>query len=238
MVSPVLHGHHSPVNLTPCPVPFVNTPYHFSIRDINIYKKNCGLVTIMEEGLSKGSINNGIGGVESKGRDIEVAKHASGGVCDLLLRVLALVLTLVAAIVLGLDKQTKLVSVQFVDTLPPVHVPATAKWQYASAFVYFVVANVIACAYAASSLLLVKIKGLGTLLSVVDALMVALLFSCNGATTAIGVIGFQGNSHLQWHKVCHVFSKFCNQVAVSIILSLLGSIAFLLLVLLKLHRRT
>ncbi|XP_019437562.1 PREDICTED: CASP-like protein 1E1 isoform X1 [Lupinus angustifolius] len=200
----------------------------------------CGIVTTMEEGQSKGSIINGIEGVESKGsRDIMVAKPGSStGACDLVLRVLALVLTLVATIVLGVDKQTKIVSVQIVDTLPPFHVPATAEWHYLSAFVYFVVANAIACAYATISLLLSKVKGLGTLISIFDALMVALLFSCNGATTAIGVIGYQGNSHLRWNKVCNVFGKFCNQVAVSIILSLLGSIVFLLLVVLKLRRRS
>ncbi|KAE9602012.1 hypothetical protein Lal_00041035 [Lupinus albus] len=195
----------------------------------------------MEDGHSKGSIINGMEGVESKeSRDIMmVPKPASStATCDLLLRVLALILTLVATIVLGVDKQTKLVSVQIVDTLPPLKVHATAQWHYLSAFVYFVVANAIACAYAAMSILLSKVKGLGTMISIVDALMVALLFSCNGATTAVGVIGYQGNSHLRWNKVCNVFGKFCNQVAVSIVLSLLGSIVFLLLLVLKLHRRT
>lgn len=54
---------------------------------------------------------------------------------DLSLRVLALVLTLVAAIVLGVGKQNKVVSIKIIPTLPPVNVAATAKFQYSSAFV-------------------------------------------------------------------------------------------------------
>jgi len=83
---------------------------------------------------------------------------------------------------------------------------------------------------------------LGTLITILDALMVALLFSGNGAATAIGVLGYQGNSHVRWKKVCNVFDKYCHQVAASIILSQLGSLAFLLLVvllpILRSHRRS
>ena len=54
---------------------------------------------------------------------------------ELILRVVALVLTLAAAVVLGLDKQTKKVPLQLIPTLPPMDVPVTAKWRYLSAFV-------------------------------------------------------------------------------------------------------
>ena len=57
------------------------------------------------------------------------------GICDLVLRFLAFALTLVAAIVLGLDKQTKVVPIKLSEALPPLYVPVTAKWQYLSAFV-------------------------------------------------------------------------------------------------------
>lgn len=54
---------------------------------------------------------------------------------DFGLRFLAFVLTLVAAIVLGVDKQTTVVAVQLVPTLPAINVRATAKWHHMSAFV-------------------------------------------------------------------------------------------------------
>jgi hypothetical protein len=64
-----------------------------------------------------------------------VASRSEGArTCDLLLRVLALVLTLAAAIVLGVDKQTKVVPIKIVDTLPAINLPVSAKWHYLSAF--------------------------------------------------------------------------------------------------------
>lgn len=112
---------------------------------------------------------------------------------------------------------------------------------------YFVVGNAIACAFAAVSLALTFISnGGGKIVSrlmiiVADLMMVALLFSSIGAATGIGLIGIKGNSHLQWHKVCDVFGRFCHQVMASVALSLLAAIAFLLLIILaasKLQKRT
>ncbi|CAN4113579.1 unnamed protein product [Withania somnifera] len=156
------------------------------------------------------------------------------------LRFLAFVLTLVAAIVIGVSKQNEFVSVQLVPTLPPISVPASAKWDHMSAFVYFVVVNSIACVYASVSLVLSlanrrKTKGLIILtIILLDLIMVALLYSSIGAATAIGLIGYKGNTHVRWNKVCNVFGKFCGQVAAGIAISLVGSIVFLLLVLLSL----
>ncbi|KAJ6911776.1 CASP-like protein 1E1 [Populus alba x Populus x berolinensis] len=167
------------------------------------------------------------------GLERRVASRSEGArTCDLLLRVLALVLTLAAAIVLGVDKQTKVVPIKILDTLPPISLPVSAKWHYLPAFTYSVASNAIACSYAALSLALSVSgkKGMMSIVVVLDLLMVALLFSSNGAALAIGLMGYQGNSHVRWTKVCNVFGRFCNQVAVSISLSLLGSIVFLLLV--------
>ncbi|XP_050219637.1 CASP-like protein 1E1 [Mercurialis annua] len=159
------------------------------------------------------------------------------------LRVLALVLTLTAAIVLGVDKQTKIVPIQLTPALPPLNVPLEAKWHYLSAFVFFVISNAIASAYAAISLILscCAKKRMLPMILILDLLMVALLFCSNGAATAIGLMGYKGNSHVRWNKVCHVFGRFCNQVAASLIISLLGSLVFLLLVMLttlRLHRKS
>ncbi|KAF2310998.1 hypothetical protein GH714_018985 [Hevea brasiliensis] len=160
-----------------------------------------------------------------------------------LLRVMALVLTLAASIVLGVNKQSTVAQIQAVDGLPPLRVPVTAKWHYLSAFVFFVVSNAIACAYAAVSLLLSfsRKKSLVPITIILDLLAVALLFSGNGAALAVGVLGYKGNSHVRWNKVCNVFGRFCNQVAAAIALSLVGSIVFVLLVMLaalRLHKKS
>ena len=103
--------------------------------------------------------------------------------------------------------------------------------------------NAIASSYAALSLLLSMSgkKGLRPWIAILDVVMVALLFSSNGAAGAIGLMGYQGNKHVRWDKVCGVFGKFCGQVAASLLLSMLGSIVFLLLVVFaafRLHRKS
>jgi len=69
----------------------------------------------------------GVDGVESKERAVAVSS------CDLVMRFLALILTLVAAIVIAADKQTKVVPIQLSDSLPPLYLPLTAKWHQMSA---------------------------------------------------------------------------------------------------------
>ncbi|XP_068328070.1 CASP-like protein 1E2, partial [Pyrus communis] len=169
-------------------------------------------------------------------KEVKIANQR-GATCEPLLRILALVLTLTASIVLGVSKQTEIVTMKVIPTLPPIDIPATAKWHYLSAFVYLVVADVIACAYAAFSLVLLfanrgKKNRLGLVIIMLDLTMVALLFSAIGSTGAIGLMGYQGNTHVQWNKVCNVFGKFCHHVAASATLSLLGSLAFFFLIVL------
>ncbi|KAJ8766351.1 hypothetical protein K2173_022410 [Erythroxylum novogranatense] len=180
-------------------------------------------------------------GVES-GVVVRRGDHRS--TVDVLLRVLAFALTLTSAIVLGVNKQTKVVSVKLVDTLPAVNVPVVAKWHYLSAFVYLVVANAVACSYAALSTIISLNRKKGwcvPFIAILDSLMVAMLFSADGAAVAIGIMGYKGNSHVRWNKVCNNFGRFCGQVAAAAALSLLGSIVFVLIVALttlRLHRRS
>lgn len=75
---------------------------------------------------------------------------------------------------------------------------------------------------------------------ILDLIMMALLASATGAATAVGVIGYQGNSHVRWNKVCNVFGKFCHQVAAAVVVSLLASLSFLfsvVLAVLDLHKK-
>ncbi|KAG6664336.1 CASP-like protein 1E2 [Carya illinoinensis] len=188
----------------------------------------------------------GVEGLEKNGNEVKMGNGRTAKLYELLLRLLALALTLVAAILVGVDKQTETVPVVLVDSLPPLNVPVTAKWHYLSAFVYLMVANIIACSYAALSMLLTfTSRGeniiLGSMILILDTLMVALLFSGTGAAIAIGLIGYHGNSHVRWQRVCNVFGKFCGQVAASIVVSVIGAVAFILLVVfsaLRLHKKS
>lgn len=111
------------------------------------------------------------------------------------------------------------------------------------------VSNSIASVSAAATMLVMIFASKGggkvgvsrLMILVADLMMVALLFSSIGGTGAIGLIGIKGNSHLQWKKICNMYAKFCHQVTASVALSLMGAIAFLLLIILtasKLHKRT
>ncbi|XP_022760025.1 CASP-like protein 1E1 [Durio zibethinus] len=165
--------------------------------------------------------------------------------CDGVLRLLGLLLTLVAAIVTGTNRETKTISISISKTLPTLHVPVTAKWQYMSAFVYFLVSNAIAFSYAAASLVAsMAVRNskdkTAIVLVILDMAIMGLLFSANGAAIAVGILGHDGNSHAQWKKVCNLFGGFCHQMTAAIILSLVGSLVFFWLValaILNLHKK-
>ncbi|KAK1351869.1 hypothetical protein POM88_053874 [Heracleum sosnowskyi] len=181
---------------------------------------------------------NKVVGDEEKERDVKVGMKRKLRYTELYIRWLTLILSLAAAIILGLDTQTKVVPITLVSTLPPINVPVTAKYHYLSAFTYFVVANAIACSYGGVSLILTLAnKGrkngcLAKAIIMLDLIMVAVLASANGAAAAVGYIGHEGNKHVRWNKVCNVFGRFCNQVLAAVGVSLLGSLLFIFLVML------
>ncbi|KHN43548.1 CASP-like protein 1E1 [Glycine soja] len=149
---------------------------------------------------------------------------------DLLLRFLGLSLTLVATIIVGVDNETKVIS------YAEMQFKATAKWEYVSAIVCIIGYHIDGRSSGRKNN---DVTLLG--LTALDLVMMALLFSANGAACAVGVIAQKGNSHVQWMKVCNVFDAYCRHVTAALVLSLFGSTVFLLLVLLsvlKLHYRT
>ncbi|XP_011627414.1 CASP-like protein 1E1 [Amborella trichopoda] len=158
------------------------------------------------------------------------------------LRTLAAVLTLVAAAVMGTARETKSVPFTLIPGAPPLIVSVPAKYHYSSAFVYLLVANVIASVYAFLSLILQAFgKRSSLLLCTCDVVMFGLLFSSVGASGAIGVVAHNGNSHVKWNKVCDVFDQFCKQVGAATLVAFFGALTFLLLLFLSLfnlHRRS
>ncbi|KAF3671643.1 hypothetical protein FXO37_07928 [Capsicum annuum] len=184
-------------------------------------------------------MSNGAGGsVEGKMRCEEMVKCRR---YEVILRMMGLVFTLIAAVVAGTNKDTESVPISLVEGLPPLHLNLTAKWNYMSSTVYFVAVNAVACAYAAISMAFIALITRGSrgknwkgsvLVVALDLSMVALLFSANGASAAIGIIALNGNSHTQWHKVCYAFKRYCIQGGASLAMSMLGSFFFICLVLL------
>ncbi|KAI3756079.1 hypothetical protein L1987_55892 [Smallanthus sonchifolius] len=72
-------------------------------------------------------------------------------------------------------------------------------------------------------------------LVILDVLLFGIVAAAMGAAGGVGYIGFRGNSHTDWHKVCDNFGSFCSHFAASIFLSLISSITLLLLVWLSVY---
>lgn len=183
--------------------------------------------TLYTENRSGGDDDQRINGVSS-----------SLFVVDFILRLLAIGSTFSAAIVMGTNKQMAMLPI--VGALP-------AKYQYSPAFVFFVAANAVACAYTVLSLIFSVTGKLANstlpafLLSVTDLVMVALVSAGASAAAAIAYVGYKGNSHTQWGKVCGIYDRFCHHGSGAIISSFIGLIIFVVLTAIStysLYRRT
>eukprot|EP00253_Pinus_taeda_P016255 PITA_16255 len=125
--------------------------------------------------------------------------NSSFFVVDLIFRLLAIGSTFSAAIVMATNKQMVML---------PIVGPWPAKYQYSPAFVFFVVANAVACCYTLISFILSVTGKFASstqsafLLSVSDLVMVALVSAGVSAAAAIAYVGYKGNSHTQWGKLC------------------------------------
>ncbi|URD74728.1 CASP-like protein [Musa troglodytarum] len=109
-----------------------------------------------------------------------------------------------------------------------------------AAFVYFIIANVLVLVYSIASLALSFVnraasKGFELALSLADVVMLAFLFTSNGAASAIILVAEQGQARFFWTKfICGNASGFCARVKAAIVLSMFAAVAYLLLVFLKL----
>ncbi|KAL4202602.1 hypothetical protein AMTRI_Chr02g264460 [Amborella trichopoda] len=156
---------------------------------------------------------------------------------DVGLRLLSFSATLTAVIVMATGKET----ITVVSPLLPFPITQEAKFNQSPSFIYFVVANAVACAY---SIFTAVVSGVSKKspsdkllfhLPFFDAVFAGIVGSATGASAAIAYVGLKGNSHAMWPAICPVFGKFCRYVGGSTAVSLVASIAFVLLVGLSSH---
>lgn len=155
---------------------------------------------------------------------------------DALLRVLLLVASVVAVVVMVTSNQTKLIPVP----LPggPALVPKSAKFHYSPAFIYLVAALSVAGLYSI-------ITGLASLYAVwkpsipakclfflilTDVLILGVVASATGTAGGVTYVGLKGNSHVNWNKICGTYGKFCRYVGSSVFVSLFASLVLVLLI--------
>ncbi|KAI3692483.1 hypothetical protein L6452_32299 [Arctium lappa] len=160
-------------------------------------------------------------------------------VVDVVLRVMLFATALVSIIVMVTSKQTKLIPVA-----PGLVIPLDAKFNQSPSFIYYVAALSVACLHSIitgviSILALIKQKGSSTGVLchfvILDAMLLGIMTSATGAAGAVAYIGFKGNSHTRWNKVCDIYDSFCGHVAASVALSALPSVALILLVWLSVY---
>ncbi|CAD5333949.1 unnamed protein product [Arabidopsis thaliana] len=140
----------------------------------------------------------------------------SGKSCKILLglRLLALSATLSAAIVMGLNKETKTFVVGKVGNTP-IQATFTAKFDHTPAFVFFVVANAMVSFH---NLLMIALQIFGGKME----------FTANAAAF-MAEVGKNGNKHARWDKICDRFATYCDHGAGALIAAFAGVILMLII---------
>ncbi|KAK9131773.1 hypothetical protein Scep_011301 [Stephania cephalantha] len=146
-------------------------------------------------------------------------------VFTVLLRLLALGASLAATIVTVTNHQTIYI----------LNFSFDAKYSYAPAFVFYMIANAIVAGYSLVVLFIPKGCKLWSLILALDVVMAMLLSSSISAAGAIGYVAKKGNSHIGWVAICEQFSKFCNHGTGAIAAGVFGAIIYLVIVLKSIH---
>ena len=61
--------------------------------------------------------------------------------------------------------------------------------------------------------------------------MLAIAAAALGTAGGVAYIGYKGNSHTRWTKICNIFDKFCQHSAGAILVSLFAAVVLVLLIL-------
>eukprot|EP00268_Persea_americana_P004962 TRINITY_DN11637_c0_g2_i1.p1 TRINITY_DN11637_c0_g2~~TRINITY_DN11637_c0_g2_i1.p1 ORF type:complete len:201 (-),score=48.18 TRINITY_DN11637_c0_g2_i1:194-796(-) len=146
-------------------------------------------------------------------------------VVEVVLRCAICGLGVLAAVLVGIDKQDKVIF----------SIDKKAKFTDMKALVFLVIANAIAASYS-------FIQGLRCIVSILrgsalfnktlawaifscDQIMAYVMLAAVAAAAQSSVFGQFGQSELQWMKICNMYEKFCTQVGEGIVSSLVVSLS-------------
>ncbi|CAI9096570.1 OLC1v1032751C1 [Oldenlandia corymbosa var. corymbosa] len=162
------------------------------------------------------------------------AKGSTRGISifDLVLRIVAIVGTLGAAVAMGTTQQTLPFFSQFVQF--------QAQYNDIDTFTMFVIVNSIVCGYLALSLPLsiyhiVRSRAgkSRVLLLLLDTIILCLLTAGASAAAAIVYLAHNGNSSANWFAICQNFQDFCQRSSGAVIGSFVAVAAISLLIILS-----
>ncbi|GFZ08020.1 hypothetical protein Acr_19g0009570 [Actinidia rufa] len=173
-------------------------------------------------------------GVEAKTMQnppLKTHKYSLG--CQICLRLLASVASLAAVWIMRTSNQSLV--------LYGIHMDA--KYSYSSAFKFFAVANLIACSFSVKSLFAAVILARKCsnpnkffYLFLHDLIVMTLVMAACAAATAIGVVARNGNVHTGWIAICDNFVRFCHRITISVTLSYVSFVLYLLLTIISANK--
>ncbi|XP_010464210.1 PREDICTED: CASP-like protein 1D2 [Camelina sativa] len=149
---------------------------------------------------------------------------------DVITRVLLFSATLTALIVMVTSDQTEMTQIPGV----PSPAPVSAEFKESPAFIFLVVALVVASFYALISTLvsislLLRHEFTAQISVYITSLDTVMLGILAFATGTAGGFALKGNEDVGWNKICNVYDKFCRYLATSLASSLFASFLLLLL---------
>ncbi|PKU61712.1 CASP-like protein 1B1 [Dendrobium catenatum] len=150
----------------------------------------------------------------------------------LLLRMTIVLFTLIAALMMGCNKQSISKAVAVVGTTT-IYQTYTTKFQQTPAFVFFVIANAIVGFYNLVVLILRPYfnnwKAFHVAVNLMDLAMFALLATGAAAATSIAELGKDGNLNARWSPICSHFGQFCIHGGLAILSSFIGALLLMIL---------
>ncbi|XP_074272218.1 CASP-like protein 1C1 [Silene latifolia] len=147
------------------------------------------------------------------------------GIVTLVLRLVALITTFVAIILMSTAH----------DTAHVFNLKFEAKFSNSPAFKYFVIAYAVVCCYSLAIIFLPAKSLYWRIILVLDTVMTLVLTSSFSAAMAIAYIGKKGNSHAGWLPICGQVPKFCDQSTAALAVGFVSAIVYFVLLIYSLH---
>lgn len=66
-------------------------------------------------------------------------------------------------------------------------------------------------------------------------LILGITASAAGTAGGVAYLGLKGNNHVDWHKICNIYDKFCRHIGSSVAVGVFGSIVLVLLIWISAH---
>ncbi|KAK9065582.1 hypothetical protein SSX86_014983 [Deinandra increscens subsp. villosa] len=152
---------------------------------------------------------------------------------DVALRVFMFVFSMIGVVLMATSKQSATMRIS-----PDMTIGVNAKFTHLASFTYFVTAfstiglYSIITGYLSYSALKNQQSSRNQQLQflLLDSLILSISASAMGAGGGVAYEALKGNPHVHWMKICHIFDKFCHQLASAGAMSLLTSMTILMLI--------